>query len=62
MGSSEVTREQLDQMTHLSAQSHITVQVLPHDVGAHPGVSGGATALRHYRATATCMRACRPRC
>lgn len=40
VGSREVMREQLDHLTRLSAQPHITMQVLPHDVGAHPGVSG----------------------
>lgn len=39
-GSREVMREQLEHLTHLGAQPHITVQVLPLDVGAHPGVSG----------------------
>ncbi|MFF8260864.1 helix-turn-helix domain-containing protein [Streptomyces virginiae] len=45
VGSREVMREQLEHLTHLSAQPHITVQVLPHDVGAHPGVSGQFTLL-----------------
>ncbi|MCX4960045.1 helix-turn-helix domain-containing protein [Streptomyces virginiae] len=40
VGSREVMREQLEHLIHLGAQPHITVQVLPHDVGAHPGVSG----------------------
>ncbi|AZM93916.1 helix-turn-helix transcriptional regulator [Streptomyces sp. W1SF4] len=40
VGSREVMREQLDHLIHIGAQPHITVQVLPHDVGAHPGVSG----------------------
>ncbi|MCX5196085.1 helix-turn-helix domain-containing protein [Streptomyces sp. NBC_00249] len=40
VGSREVMREQLDHLIHLGAQPHITLQVLPHDVGAHPGVSG----------------------
>nr|WSX52160.1 helix-turn-helix domain-containing protein [Streptomyces sp. NBC_00974] len=39
-GSREVMREQLEHLTHLGAQPNITVQVLPDDVGAHPGVSG----------------------
>ncbi|MEU9298899.1 helix-turn-helix transcriptional regulator [Streptomyces sp. NPDC048269] len=40
VGSREVMREQLEHLTHLGAQPYITVQVLPHDMGAHPGVSG----------------------
>ncbi|MFI8264167.1 helix-turn-helix domain-containing protein [Streptomyces sp. NPDC085665] len=45
VGSHEVMRKQLDHLTHLSAQPHITMQVLPHDVGAHPGVSGQFSLL-----------------
>lgn len=51
VGSREVMREQLEHLTHLSAQPHITVQVLPHDVGAHPGVSGQFTLLEFAEAT-----------
>ncbi|GGS37958.1 transcriptional regulator [Streptomyces nojiriensis] len=40
VGRREVMREQLDHLIHIGSQPHITVQVLPHDVGAHPGVSG----------------------
>ncbi len=40
VGSREVMREQLEHLTHLGAQPHITVQALPHDAGARPGVSG----------------------
>lgn len=36
VGSREVMREQLEHLTHLGAQPHITVQVLPHDVGRTP--------------------------
>ncbi|MBT2402136.1 MULTISPECIES: helix-turn-helix transcriptional regulator [unclassified Streptomyces] len=45
VGSREVMRKQLDHLTRLSAQPHITMQVLPHDVGAHPGVSGQFSLL-----------------
>lgn len=44
-------REQLDHLVHLSAQPHITLQVLPHDVGAHPGVSGQFALLEFADAT-----------
>ncbi|WP_328299911.1 helix-turn-helix domain-containing protein [Streptomyces sp. NBC_00435] len=45
VGSREVMREQLEHLTHFGVQSHITVQVLPHGVGAHPGVSGQFSLL-----------------
>ncbi|MFD9518899.1 DUF5753 domain-containing protein [Streptomyces sp. NPDC059979] len=45
VGSREVMREQLDHLTDLGAQPHITLQVLPHDAGAHPGVSGQFSLL-----------------
>lgn len=51
VGSREVMREQLEHLTHLGAQPHITVQVLPHDVGAHPGVSGQFALLEFADAT-----------
>ncbi|MFE9564244.1 helix-turn-helix domain-containing protein [Streptomyces sp. NPDC006487] len=51
VGSREVMREQLDHLIHLSAQPHITLQVLPHDVGAHPGVSGQFSLLEFSEAT-----------
>lgn len=45
VGSREVMRKQLDRLTRLGAQPHITVQVLPHGAGAHPGVSGQFSLL-----------------
>ncbi|MEV6735337.1 MULTISPECIES: Scr1 family TA system antitoxin-like transcriptional regulator [unclassified Streptomyces] len=51
VGSREVMRKQLDHLTHLSAQPHITMQVLPHGVGAHPGVSGQFSLLEFADAT-----------
>ncbi|MFI7357934.1 helix-turn-helix domain-containing protein [Streptomyces avidinii] len=51
VGSREVMREQLEHLTHFSAQPHITVQVLPHEVGAHPGVSGQFALLEFAEAT-----------
>ncbi|MGW6941769.1 DUF5753 domain-containing protein [Streptomyces xanthophaeus] len=38
-------REQLEFLNRLGAQPHITVQVLPHEMGAHPGVSGQFSIL-----------------
>ncbi|WP_404962867.1 helix-turn-helix domain-containing protein [Streptomyces sp. 147326] len=45
VGDREVMREQLDHVIRLSAQPLITLQVLPHGVGAHPGVSGQFSLL-----------------
>ncbi|KJY16874.1 MULTISPECIES: helix-turn-helix domain-containing protein [Streptomyces] len=45
VGGPEVMREQLDHVVHLGAQPYVTVQVLPHDAGAHPGVSGQFSLL-----------------
>ncbi|MER6199013.1 helix-turn-helix transcriptional regulator [Streptomyces sp. NPDC001586] len=45
VGSREVMHEQLDHVTRLSAQPRVTLQVLRHDVGAHPGVSGQFSLL-----------------
>lgn len=51
VGGREVMRDQLVHLTHLSARLHITMQVLPHDVGAHPGVSGQFSLLEFADAT-----------
>ncbi|MCX4632387.1 helix-turn-helix transcriptional regulator [Streptomyces sp. NBC_01443] len=51
VGSREVMRKQLDHLTHLGTQPHITMQVLPHGVGAHPGVSGQFSLLEFADAT-----------
>ncbi|MFI5671085.1 helix-turn-helix domain-containing protein [Streptomyces sp. NPDC051704] len=51
VGSREVMRKQLDHLTHLGAQPHITMQVLPYGVGAHPGVSGQFSLLEFADAT-----------
>ncbi|WP_324617209.1 DUF5753 domain-containing protein [Streptomyces sp. NRRL F-2580] len=46
VGSPAIMREQLEHLNHLGAQPHVTVQVLPHKVGAHAGVSGQFSVLR----------------
>ncbi|MEV6733752.1 MULTISPECIES: helix-turn-helix transcriptional regulator [unclassified Streptomyces] len=46
VGSPAIMREQLEYLNHLGAQPHVTVQVLPHSVGAHAGVSGQFSVLR----------------
>ncbi|MFD3699672.1 Scr1 family TA system antitoxin-like transcriptional regulator [Streptomyces sp. NPDC058646] len=45
VGSPQIMREQLACLNHLGAQPHVTVQVLPHSAGAHPGVSGQFSIL-----------------
>lgn len=46
VGSPEIMGEQLEFLNRLGAQPHITVQVLPHSAGAHPGVSGQFSILQ----------------
>ncbi|MET9800411.1 helix-turn-helix transcriptional regulator [Streptomyces sp. NPDC006368] len=46
VGSREIMREQLEHLHALSTEPHITVQVLPHAAGAHPGLSGRFSILR----------------
>ncbi|MFG2985581.1 helix-turn-helix domain-containing protein [Streptomyces sp. NPDC048258] len=45
VGSPQIMREQLQYLNRLGAQPHITLQVLPHAAGAHPGVSGQFSIL-----------------
>ncbi|MCY0939378.1 helix-turn-helix domain-containing protein [Streptomyces sp. H34-S4] len=40
-----IMRDQLEHLNYLSTQPHITVQVLPHGAGAHPGISGQFSIL-----------------
>ncbi|MFF3342967.1 helix-turn-helix domain-containing protein [Streptomyces flavidovirens] len=46
VGSPYIMREQLEHLNALSAEPHITVQILPYNVGAHPGLSGQFSILR----------------
>jgi transcriptional regulator with XRE-family HTH domain len=46
VGSPDIMREQLDHLNALATEPHITVQVLPYAVGAHPGLSGQFSILR----------------
>ncbi|KUH38971.1 MULTISPECIES: helix-turn-helix domain-containing protein [Streptomyces] len=46
VGSREIMREQLEHLHALSTEPHVTVQVLPHAAGAHPGLSGQFSLLR----------------
>ncbi|MEU9209295.1 helix-turn-helix transcriptional regulator [Streptomyces sp. NPDC048415] len=40
VGNRQVMREQLEHLAGMSQLPHITVQVLPYEVGAHPGLNG----------------------
>ncbi|MEE1938388.1 helix-turn-helix transcriptional regulator [Streptomyces sp. TRM 70361] len=40
VGGRQIMREQLEQLIDFSRLPHVTVQVMPFDVGAHPGVNG----------------------
>jgi transcriptional regulator with XRE-family HTH domain len=44
-------REQLDHLIDLSRLPHVTVQVLPFDMGAHPGINGQYAILEFPDAT-----------
>ncbi|MFF1303492.1 helix-turn-helix domain-containing protein [Streptomyces sp. NPDC058307] len=46
VGGPDVMREQLEHLNALGREPHITVQVLPHTVGAHAGLSGQFSVLR----------------
>ncbi|MER7111356.1 helix-turn-helix domain-containing protein [Streptomyces sp. NPDC000229] len=46
VGSRDIMREQLEHLHTLSTEPHITVQVLPHTAGAHPGLSGQFSILQ----------------
>ncbi|MEU1277351.1 helix-turn-helix transcriptional regulator [Streptomyces sp. NPDC005805] len=40
VGDRHLMREQLEHLVGLSHQPHVTVQVLPFEMGAHPGING----------------------
>jgi transcriptional regulator with XRE-family HTH domain len=40
VGNRQLMREQLEHLVEQSKLPHVTVQVLPFDMGAHPGISG----------------------
>ncbi|SEB52238.1 Helix-turn-helix domain-containing protein [Streptomyces sp. 1222.5] len=46
VGSPDIMREQLEHLNALGAEPHISVQVLPCTVGAHPGLSGQFSILK----------------
>ncbi|MGC4998401.1 helix-turn-helix domain-containing protein [Streptomyces sp. DT195] len=46
VGSPDIMREQLKHLNALGAEPHITVQILPYTVGAHPGLSEQFSILK----------------
>ncbi|WP_329869794.1 helix-turn-helix domain-containing protein [Streptomyces sp. SP18CS02] len=46
VGSREIMREQVEHLCALSTEPHITVQVIPHTAGAHPGLAGQFSLLQ----------------
>lgn len=46
VGSPAVMAAQLKRMAELSALPYVTLQVVPYDVGAHPGMAGSFAVLR----------------
>jgi transcriptional regulator with XRE-family HTH domain len=51
VGSRQVMREQLEHLIEMSQLPHVTVQVLPFDVGSHPGLNGQYAILEFADAT-----------
>ncbi|MFD8965104.1 helix-turn-helix domain-containing protein [Streptomyces sp. NPDC059568] len=45
VGNRQLMREQLEHLVEQSQLPHVTVQVLPFDMGAHPGISGHYAVL-----------------
>jgi transcriptional regulator with XRE-family HTH domain len=45
IGSKAVMRRQLERIEDVASRGHVTVQIIPFDRGAHPGVSGPFTVL-----------------
>jgi hypothetical protein len=46
VGGRDVMRAQLKQLTERAELPHVTLQVLPYDVGGHPGMAGAFAILR----------------
>ncbi|AQU68110.1 helix-turn-helix domain-containing protein [Streptomyces niveus] len=50
VGSPRIMAAQLGHLAQLSAQPHVTLQVVPYDVGAHPGMYGKFAILEFQEA------------
>ncbi|MFF8958839.1 helix-turn-helix transcriptional regulator [Streptomyces sp. NPDC014894] len=51
VGGEQLMREQLEYLIELSLLPHVTVQVLPFEMGAHPGINGQYAILEFPDAT-----------
>jgi transcriptional regulator with XRE-family HTH domain len=51
VGNTQVMREQLEFLIELSTRPHVTVQVIPYSMGAHPGMTGAFSILEFPEAT-----------
>ncbi|MEU9608843.1 helix-turn-helix transcriptional regulator [Streptomyces sp. NPDC048057] len=51
IGSPQLMREQLEYLVEVAQLPHVTVQVLPFDMGAHPGINGQYAILEFPDAT-----------
>lgn len=51
VGGRETMREQLERLVELSRLPHVTVQVMPFSMGAHPGLNGQYAILEFPEAT-----------
>ncbi|MFI6347966.1 helix-turn-helix domain-containing protein [Streptomyces sp. NPDC050560] len=51
VGGRELMREQLDHLVEQSRLPHVTVQVIPFEMGAHPGLNGQYAILEFPEAT-----------
>jgi hypothetical protein len=53
VGAPEVMRDQLDHLAAMARRSHIVVQVIPLEAGAHEGMRGGAFMIADFEGAAT---------
>lgn len=51
VGSRQVMREQLEHLAELSTLPHVTLQVIPFAIGAHPGMTGAFSLLEFPEVT-----------
>lgn len=51
VGNPQIMREQLEHLAELSTLPHVTVQVIPYAIGAHPGMTGAFSLLEFPEAS-----------